>query len=83
MIHLQQTSELHFKVYLTISFLLSSKQSILLNYLIRVPFVIRGPGIAAGTNITRAFAGNVDLMPTMLDFLDYQSMVNIVWMENR
>merc|ERR1719367_1757877 len=34
---------------------------------IRVPFAIRGPGIAPGTNITKALAGNVDLMPTMLD----------------
>ena len=34
---------------------------------IRVPFIIRGPGIQPGTNVTSALAGNVDLMPTMLD----------------
>ena len=34
---------------------------------IRVPFIIRGPGIAPGTNITNILAGNVDLMPTVLD----------------
>jgi len=32
-----------------------------------VPFVIRGPGIEAGINITKIVAGNVDLMPTILD----------------
>ena len=34
---------------------------------IRVPFIIRGPGIQPGTNISSALAGNVDVMPTMLD----------------
>merc|ERR1712018_665111 len=28
---------------------------------------IRGPGIQPGTNVTSALAGNVDVMPTMLD----------------
>jgi len=34
---------------------------------IRVPFIIRGPGIDPGTNITSILAGNVDVMPTILD----------------
>ena len=34
---------------------------------IRVPFFIRGPGIAAGANYTSQISGNVDVLPTMLE----------------
>ena len=33
---------------------------------VRVPFLVRGPGIAAGATVP-ALAGNVDLLPTMLE----------------
>merc|ERR1712062_119115 len=62
---------------------------------IRVPFIIRGPGIEPGTNISTVLAGNVDLMPTMLDLagisnnalsedsMDGKSMKNILTSNNR
>ena len=62
---------------------------------IRVPFIIRGPGIEAGTNISTVLAGNVDLMPTMLDLagidkdalskdsMDGKSMKNILTNNDR
>lgn len=34
---------------------------------IRVPFIIRGPGIPRGANHTRQLAGNIDLLPTLLE----------------
>ena len=34
---------------------------------IRVPFIIRGPGIEKGGNYTAQISGNVDVFPTMLD----------------
>lgn len=49
---------------------------------IRVPFFVRGPGIAAGTVITDVLVGNVDLAPTVAelagaatpDFVDGRSL---------
>lgn len=52
---------------------------------IHVPFVIRGPGIAAGDSLTGYLAGNVDLAPTIAelagvippDFVDGRSLVGL------
>jgi len=42
---------------------------------IRVPFIIRGPGISPGKNVTNIIAGNVDLMPTILDLSGIEEVV--------
>lgn len=52
---------------------------------IRVPFVIRGPGIAAGDSLAGYLAGNVDLAPTIAElagvippaFVDGRSLVDL------
>lgn len=37
--------------------------------LLRVPFVVRGPGIATGRSIDR-LSSHIDVLPTLLDYLD-------------
>lgn len=34
---------------------------------VRIPFLIRGPGVAAGTNLSSALGGSVDVLPTLLE----------------
>lgn len=56
------------------------------DYDARVPFIIRGPGIAAGSTIATAPVSQVDIIPTMLDilgapipsFLDGQSLLPLL-----
>ena len=43
---------------------------------IRVPFYMRGPGITAGSS-TDIMIGNVDIMPSILDFADVDIPANV------
>lgn len=49
---------------------------------IRVPFMIRGPGIPADVNMS-AVAGNVDVLPTLLDLAAGADFVRAVGMDGR
>ncbi len=57
---------------------------------IRVPFIIRGPGIAAGQELAGYLAGNIDVAPTIADlagvvppnFVDGRSLAPL-WSPNR
>ena len=50
---------------------------------IRVPFIIRGPGVVAGGNYTTQISGNVDVMPTMLDLAAGKDFVASVGMDGK
>ena len=50
---------------------------------IRVPFIIRGPGIASGANYTSQISGNVDVMPTILDLAAGEDFAAAVGMDGR
>ncbi len=45
---------------------------------IRVPFIIRGPGIAAASRFTTQLAGNVDVLPTLLELAAGAAFVRAV-----
>jgi N-acetylglucosamine-6-sulfatase len=50
---------------------------------IRVPFIIRGPGITAGENFTKQISGNVDVMPTMLHLAAGENFVKAINMDGK
>ena len=50
---------------------------------IRVPFILRGPGVVAGGNFTKQIAGNVDVLPTMLHLAAGSDYVNAAGMDGR
>jgi N-acetylglucosamine-6-sulfatase len=50
---------------------------------IRVPFILRGPGVAAGGNFTKQIAGNVDVLPTMLHLAAGSDYVRAAGMDGR
>ena len=50
---------------------------------IRVPFIIRGPGIIPGRNFTQQIAGNVDVMPTMLHLAAGKDFVQALNVDGR
>lgn len=50
---------------------------------IRVPFLIRGPGVKAGGNYTAQISGNVDLTPTMLELAAGKEFVEALDFDGR